>query len=111
MNQEDKCGNGICFHGEEFHEEGACWKITQELLVKENTVDKFCGCIPVGQIRRFGHRLMGFMPVQEIGDLMITKECEGCHRVFNLLINETLCMTCKDRPEFWENEIPTLKEE
>ena len=110
MNQEEKCKNGQCFHGDEDHKEGACWKITQEQLKNEKTVDKFCGCLVQGNTRRFDHPKMGFMPVQELGDLMITKECIGCHGIFNMLIKETLCMICKDRPEFWVNIPPTLKE-
>jgi hypothetical protein len=109
MNQDDKCKPiGMCFHGPEDHNGGACWHITQAGLEKEQTVDKFCACILSTNTRPFNHPLMGFMTVEELGDRMITKVCMGCGDAVNLLITETLCMLCKDRPEYWKNEIPTL---
>jgi hypothetical protein len=110
MNQEEKCQNGMCFHGPEDHDGGACWKITQPILEKEQTIDKFCGCIIKGNTRPFAHEKMGFMTVTEIGDRLITKVCKGCGDEVSLMIDVELCMYCKDRPEYWENEIPTLKE-
>jgi len=96
----------MCFHGPEEHEEGACWKVTQPQIESLPTIDKFCGCIGNGNTRRFNHRLMGFMVPHELGDLMITKECSGCHQVLNMLINEKLCMVCRDRPENYHPEHP-----
>jgi hypothetical protein len=108
MNQDDKCTPiGMCFHGPEDHKGGACWKITQPQLENEPTIDKYCACIAAGNTRLFAD--MGFMQVQELGDRMITKICRGCGDAVNLLITEEFCMRCKDKPEYWKNEIPTLE--
>ena len=33
-----------CEHGEEFHDEGLCWKITNPELEDEKTNKKYCPC-------------------------------------------------------------------
>lgn len=91
------CQNGLCFHEDELHEEGVCWKLTDTNLEDIQSVHKFCLCKQDGTIRRYDHPRMGFMPF-EVDDLMITKKCSDCGKDKLLTKNETLCMFCKEKP-------------
>ena len=101
-----KCGFGHCEHrgkepvfknkkfiGDENHDEGLCWKITQEEFEDQPTDAKYCPCKrESGLIRRYAR--VGYMERGQ-HDQMITRECEGCGNDMLFTINDKLCISCK----------------
>ena len=93
-----KCHLGHCEHkteslGENTHDEGVCWKITQEEFADQPTEAKYCPCKKQNNFIRRYERL-GYMERGQ-HDQMITRKCSGCDESFLFTINETLCLTCK----------------
>ena len=104
-----KCGYGHCEHkgenevwsndktprflGDEFHEEGLCWKITQESFKDHPTNIKYCPCAAQPDlIRRYDR--VGYMERDEY-DKMITRKCSTCSKTGLFSIHERQCITCK----------------
>lgn len=93
-----KCHYGHCEHktssmGENTHDEGVCWKITQEEFADEQTNAKYCPCEKEkGFIRRYAR--VGYME-RDQHDQMITRKCDGCGEDFLFTIHERLCIACK----------------
>ena len=102
-----KCLQGHCEHkghepvfddkgifiDDEFHEEGLCWKITQEEFKDEQTEAKYCPCKKQSDlIRRYAR--IGYMERGE-HDIMITRPCNQCGEDCLFTINETKCKSCK----------------
>ena len=98
LNTKIKCSFGKCEHkteiiGEETHDEGLCWKVTQDDFADEKTEAKYCPCKKQPDfIRRYAR--LGYMERGE-HDIMITRKCVGCDNDLLFTINETLCLTCK----------------
>jgi hypothetical protein len=88
-----KCIFGHCEHGEEFHDEGVCWKITQPDLENLPTTAKYCPCKQQPELIRRYERL-GYMEREE-HDQMITRACKGCGRDFLFTIHDKYCTACK----------------
>jgi len=94
MNDSKRPGWQTCTHEGTF-DEHVCWAITNKSLAEEQTEEKFCQAKVDGVIRRYGHRLMGFMePKQE--DWMVTKKCISCNDEILLRLTETTCQLCKE---------------
>jgi len=95
-----KCHLGHCEHktesiGENTHDQGLCWKITQPEFENEQTEAKFCPCKKeTGFIRLYDDERMGYMERGEY-DQMITRKCVGCGGDFLFTIHEDTCKTCK----------------
>lgn len=84
-----------CEHGEEFHDEGLCWKITNPELEDEKTNKKYCPCNSAkGFIRTYAR--LGWMEALP-HDKMITKKCEACGEEVMLQVEEKFCTTCKSQ--------------
>jgi len=89
---------GHCEHktqlmGQEFHEEGICWRITQEEFKDFPTNSKYCPCSrQPGLIRRYART--GYMERGE-HDRMITRPCSRCGKDFLFTINTHTCAACK----------------
>ena len=101
------CDYEKCSHSMDEHDEGICWHIVDfDADEKTQDVGKFCQCkIDSGSknaeeqlIRRFNHPKMGYSEPGE-NDLMVTKLCAICNDEVVLLLNENMCMYCKDKPE------------
>lgn len=86
-----------CAHQGTF-DEHCCWAITNPDLRDEQTEEKFCPAKVDGVIRRFGHRLMGYMEAKQ-NDWMITKFCKGCNQPVLLRLEDDTCKLCKEREE------------
>jgi len=93
-----KCHLGHCEHktesmGENTHDEGLCWKITQDEFADHPTEAKFCPCKKdTGFIRTYAR--LGFMERGE-HDQMITRACKGCGGDFLFTIHDQYCISCK----------------
>jgi hypothetical protein len=84
-----------CEHGEEYHSEGLCWKITNPELENEPTNKKYCPCnAGKGLIRRYART--GWMEVLP-HDNMITRKCEDCGAEVLLSVEDKYCTTCKSQ--------------
>lgn len=102
-----KCHQGHCEHKghepvfdekhnflrDEFHEEGVCWKITQEEFADEQTEAKYCPCKKQSGLIRTYARL-GYMERGEY-DQMITRPCSKCGVDLLFTIHENVCRNCK----------------
>lgn len=81
--------------GHDTHDEGLCWKITQEEFADHPTNAKYCPCQKDKEfIRRYER--VGYMEREE-HDQMITRACKGCGGDFLFTIHDTLCLACKTR--------------
>jgi len=95
-----KCHYGKCEHktevmGCDTHDEGVCWKITQEEFEDHPTNAKYCPCQKDKEfIRRYER--VGYMEREE-HDQMITRVCKGCGGDFLFTIHDTHCLACKTR--------------
>jgi len=84
-----------CEHGEEYHSEGLCWKITNPELEHSQTSKKYCPCNSnKGLIRTYSR--VGWMEVMP-HDKMVTRNCEGCDAEVLLSVKNKLCTTCKSQ--------------
>lgn len=103
QNKKDKCAFGHCEHKtelmqEEFHDEGLCWKITQEEFEDQPTNAKYCPCSKTPYlIRRYART--GYMERGQ-HDIMITRPCNRCGKEQLFTIHEKLCMSCKTIAEY-----------
>lgn len=103
-----KCHLGHCEHktesmGDDTHDEGVCWKITQPELADKPTNAKYCRCQKDKEfIRRYDR--VGYMERGE-HDQMITRQCEGCEKDFLFTIHDKYCLSCKTG-QFIEEPIP-----
>jgi hypothetical protein len=101
--KKDKCAFGRCEHKtellqEEFHDEGLCWKITQEEFKDNPTNAKYCPCAKQPNfIRRYDR--VGYME-RDQHDQMITRPCARCGVDCLFTIHDTLCMACKTRADY-----------
>jgi uncharacterized protein (UPF0179 family) len=93
-----KCHLGHCEHktesmGENTHDEGLCWKITQDEFADKPTNAKYCPCKnhPLA-IRTYAR--VGYMERGEY-DQMITRPCKECGVDFLFTIHEDTCSNCK----------------
>lgn len=93
-----KCHLGHCEHktesmGEDTHDEGLCWKITQEEFEHQPTNAKYCPCKKDSLcIRRYAR--VGYMERGQ-HDQMITRTCKACEKDFLFTIHDTVCISCK----------------
>lgn len=79
--------------GENTHDEGLCWKITQEEFKDQPTDAKYCPCKKdSGFIRRYDR--VGYMERGE-HDQMITRACATCGRDYLFTIHDKNCISCK----------------
>lgn len=98
LNTKIKCHFGRCEHkteniGENTHDEGLCWKITQEEFENLPTEAKYCPCKKDTEfIRRYDR--LGFMERGQ-HDQMITRKCDGCGEDCLFTIHDKYCITCK----------------
>lgn len=98
LNTKIKCHLGHCEHktenqGYDSHEEGICWKITQEEFKDQPTEAKYCPCKKQNDfIRRYAR--LGYMERGE-HDIMITRPCDGCGIDFLFSINVRVCSACE----------------
>ena len=84
-----------CEHGEDFHDEGLCWKITNPELENEPTNKKYCPCNSgKGLIRRYAKT--GWMETMP-HDKMVTRKCEDCGAEVLLSVEDKYCTTCKSQ--------------
>lgn len=96
--QKVKCHFNHCEHktesmGENTHDEGVCWKITQEEFADKPTNAKYCPCKKDNEfIRRYER--VGYME-REQHDQMITRACKGCGQDCLFTIHDTECIACK----------------
>lgn len=90
---EKKCIYGHCEHGEEFHDEGVCWKITKEDLTELPTNEKYCQCKRQADLIRRYERV-GYMEFDE-HTIMATKNCARCKKDFLGRKENDLCLSCK----------------
>lgn len=78
---------------EEFHDEGVCWKITQEEFADHPTESKYCPCKKHPEfIRRYDR--LGYMERSE-HDQMITRKCIRCGDDCLFTIHEKACKPCR----------------
>jgi hypothetical protein len=93
-----KCAQGHCEHktevmGEDTHDEGLCWKITQEEFADKPTNAKYCPCTKQSNfIRTFAR--VGYIE-REAHDIMIPQKCETCTEVSLFTKHQTRCLTCR----------------
>ena len=102
-----KCHLGHCEHktesmGENTHDEGLCWKVTQEEFADQPTEAKYCPCKKESTFIRTYARL-GFMERGE-HDIMITRRCTQCDLEALFTINDTLCVACKTINRYLDTE-------
>ena len=108
VTEKPKCAFGKCEHathlmGQEYHEEGLCWKITQEEFKDHPTNAKYCPCQNNPElIRRYAR--VGYMEREQY-DRMITRPCARCGDDCLFTIHDTLCLACKQLTEL-EKPIP-----
>jgi len=105
-----KCSQGHCEHkgeneifdtrgkipiflSDEFHEEGLCWKITQDEFQDHPTNAKYCPCSRGSELIRRYERV-GYMERGQ-HDIMITRKCETCDTEALFTINQRRCLTCR----------------
>ena len=107
-----KCHLGHCENktesmGENTHDEGMCWKITQEEFKDQPTEAKYCPCKKEsGFIRTYAR--LGFMERKE-HDQMITRKCVGCGKEYLFTIHSHVCTSCKVMAVTTEDvELPLL---
>ncbi len=98
LNTKIKCHLRHCEHktelmGEDTHDEGMCWKITQEEFADFPTEAKYCPCKKQPDFIRTYKRL-GYMERGE-HDIMITRQCSRCGVDCLFNINTTMCKICK----------------
>jgi len=93
-----KCSLGHCEHktelmGEDTHDEGLCWKITQEEFADQQTNAKYCPCTKQSNfIRTFAR--VGYVE-RELHDQMIPQKCATCEEVVLFNVNQDRCLTCR----------------
>ncbi len=93
-----KCHQGHCEHktdvmGENTHDEGLCWKITQEEFADHPTNAKYCPCQKDKLfIRRYDR--VGYIERGE-HDQMIPRKCATCPEVVLFTIHQTRCLACR----------------
>jgi hypothetical protein len=81
--------------GENTHDEGLCWKITQDEFAEHPTNAKYCPCQKDTEfIRRYER--VGYMERNQ-HDIMITRPCIRCGEDYLFTIHDTLCISCKTR--------------
>jgi len=93
-----KCAQGHCEHkteimGEDTHDEGLCWKITQEEFADKPTNAKYCPCTKQSNFIRTFERV-GYIE-RELHDQMIPQKCETCPEVALFNVHRTRCLTCR----------------
>jgi len=92
-----KCAYNRCEHktavvGKEYHDEGLCWKITQEEFTEYPTNAKYCPCSKEPNlIRRYDR--VGYMERGQY-DHMITKPCVECGEDILVTIHKKTCVRC-----------------
>jgi hypothetical protein len=82
--------------GQEYHDEGLCWKITQEEYAEHPTNFKYCPCAKKPELIRRYERV-GYMERGE-HDHMITRKCKGCGDDCLFTIHDIFCKVCKSNP-------------
>lgn len=95
-----KCHLGHCEHktevmGEDTHDEGLCWKITQDEFKDEPTNAKYCPCSKQSNFIRTYARV-GYMERGQ-HDHMITRPCDQCKVDTLFTIHDRLCIGCKTK--------------
>jgi len=101
-----KCAQGHCEHktellGEETHDEGLCWKITQEDLADVQTNAKYCPCTKqTNFIRTFAR--VGYIE-REAHDQLVPAKCSTCDEVVLFTADNNRCLTCRTNSY---NDIP-----
>lgn len=92
------CNFEKCYHIQEEHDENICWHIVDlNAAPNSQSTAKYCQCRRGDVIRRYGHPKMGYMEATNL-DNLITKKCSGCGDDVLLLVKETLCIFCKEKP-------------
>lgn len=90
MLEKPRCVYNKCYHEDNEHRDGLCWRITQP---EEDNANKFCPCTyGDSDLRLF--EAQGFMEA-DIDDTMITKHCAKCNEAKLLGIDEAYCNNCK----------------
>lgn len=90
--------HGQCTHSEQEHRNGSCWHIINQELKHMDDTKKYCRCVQnPGNIKSF--ELIGYMQ-QEQNDLMVTKHCSTCNKLYLIRIDEPNCMECKHKKQF-----------
>ena len=89
-----KCEHETSLMHQEYHEEGMCWKITQEEFKDYPTNAKYCPCSRSPElIRRYAK--VGYMERGQF-DQMITRPCARCGDDCLFTIHDKLCLSCKE---------------
>jgi hypothetical protein len=93
-----KCHLGHCEHktevmGDNTHDEGLCWKITQEEFKDQPTNAKYCPCQKDSRLIRTYARV-GYIERDE-HDQMIPRKCATCPEICLFTINEQRCLACR----------------
>jgi hypothetical protein len=93
-----KCAQGHCEHktevmGMDTHDEGLCWKITQEEFADKPTNAKYCPCTKQNNFIRTFERV-GYIE-REKYDSMVPTKCSTCEDVILLKETEVRCLSCR----------------
>jgi len=90
--EKTKCVYGNCFHGNEKHNHGICWEVTQP---EEKGLEIYCPCTLQGEKHRLYEDLGYMIPGPQ--DRMITKPCRSCGKDVMLNLTANFCMGCKSK--------------
>lgn len=91
MMEKPRCVYNKCFHDDNEHHDGLCWRITQP---EEEDNHQYCPCTYGDSTHRTFDSL-GFMTV-ESKDTMVTTYCAKCNREVMLRLDEPHCHNCKN---------------